>query len=830
MSIPWKKIYPHIIAVVSFLVITLVYFYPMLEGKVLQQSDMMKWEGGAKEVLDYHEEKGENILWTGSMFSGMPSYQIHVYDSNPLRGIVWLLKGGMSNPGRFLFLYMIGFYILLASMRIKPWLSISGAVAFGFSTYFIIILGVGHLTKAHALGYVPMVLAGVFLLYRGKYLAGAALTTLSLALQVLANHYQITYYMLLIIVFYGIAELFHAVKQKTLPQFMKASVIILLAGIIALLANINKLYTTYSYSSETTRGDSELTLDANNKTTGLDRDYATAWSYGVQETLSLMIPNVKGGGNARISENEKALDKVDRNVRSIVGNFDHYWGKQPFTAGPVYVGAFVFFLFILSLFVLKGPMKWGLLAVTIFSVLLAWGSNFMAFTDLMLDYLPGYNKFRTVSMALVIAEVTIPLMGFLALAKIIHEPAIIKKRMKSFYISLGLTAGVILLLIALPELFLNFTKPDEAGIFNNWRNSGATPAQVAEVKENLLQARLSIFSQDAWRSLLYILAGAAVIYLYLIKKLKENMVYVLVFAIIFLDLFTINKRYLDNDMFVKESRTEANFTPSTADNIILQDEDPHFRVLNLSVSTFNDSFTSYFHKSIGGYHGAKLGRYQDMIEYNITPEMEKLTTSFNSGNMDNVFTTLESLQVLNMLNTRYIILDPSRTPFKNPYAYGNAWFVGDYQLAENANQEILSLRETNLRNRAVVDRRFDSYLDENPVTFDSAATITLDSYHPEHLTYTAKTTTNNLAVFSEVYYDKGWNAYIDGEPAEYIRVNYILRGMAIPAGEHTVEFKFEPEAFYVTRAVSYVAGSLVILFFITAMFLYWRKNRKTEEK
>lgn len=826
-SINWKKIYPHLIALFVFIVVTLTFFYPMLEGKRLRQSDVKQWEGMSKEIMDYKENEGDEVLWTGSMFSGMPAYQIHTFDHNPLRFIIKLLRIGMTNPARFLFLYFLGFYVLLVVLRVNPWLAMTGAIAFGFSTYFIIILAVGHITKAHAIGYMPFVIAGTYLLYKRKYIAGGLLAVLFLSLHIMANHYQISYYLLITLAIIAIAEFIYAVRKKELKPFFISTGLLALIGIIAVMANINKIYTTYDYTSETTRGKSELTLKAENKTSGLDKDYITGWSYGIEETLTLLIPNAKGGGDAPISENKSALEKVDRNYREIVGQFNHYWGNQPFTAGPVYVGAIVFFLFILSMFLLKGPFKWAMIAVTILSIMLAWGKNFMFLTEIFIDFLPGYSKFRTVSMALVIAELTIPLMAFMGLQKIISDPGILKKTMKGFWISLVLSGGVVLILLALPDTFLSFIKADEAGIFANWQNTGATADQIAIVKANLADARIAIFRADATRSLLFILAGAGLLYLYSIKKLNKTWLFAGLFVFIIADLFTINRRYLDSDEFVKKSRIEAGQTPSGADKAILEDTDPNFRVLNISVSTFNDASTSYFHKSIGGYHGAKLGRYQELIEYHLAPEISDLRSRLSGGTFDEVSDVFRDLGVLNMLNTKYIIFNPDSRPLVNPYRFGNCWPVESIRFVGNANEEILTLGDIDLSKEALVDQRFKELLQGFEPGGQLTGSINLTSYHPEKLVYTSNLDSDALVVFSEIYYHEGWNAYLDGEEVPYLRANYLLRAMIVPAGKHDIEFRFEPREYYTTRIISYTFGYLIlaaIIIAIAAGLNRWRKR------
>lgn len=811
-DISFKKLLPYLVAVVAFVLISIIYFSPLLEGKKLRQEDITRFKGMSKEIFDYRESTGEEALWTNSMFGGMPAYQISVlYKGNLIRYVDDIFQLGLPHPAGMVFLHFVGFFILLLVLRVNPWLSIIGALAFGLSSYFFIILEAGHNSKAHAIGYMAPILAGVILTFRKKYLAGGILTALFLALQLQAGHPQITYYLFLILLILGTFELASAIKEKTIMPFLKSVGILAIAFILAAATHITNLWATYEYGKYTIRGKSELTLNEENQTSGLDKDYATAWSYGISETFSLMIPNIKGGASIAMGENKKALEKVDRNFRNSVANSYQYFGNQPFTSGPVYVGAFVVFLFILGLFILEGRLKWILFTATVLSILLAWGKNFMFFTDLFLDYFPMYNKFRAVSMALVIAELTIPILAILALQKILSDPGIIKKKRREFLISLGLTAGISLLFYIVPTAFFNFLSEQEASTFASYKAGGQyDPAQIDMYVSNLEAARIYIFKADAIRSFLFILAGAALLWLYSSKKIKKPLLIAGVVIIILVDMIVVDKRYLNNDNFERKSKVENPYQLTQADQLILEDKDPNFRVYNTTVRPDQDARTSYFHKSLGGYHGAKLRRYQELIDHHIS-----------KNNID----------VFNMLNTKYFIVADKNnndlTVQRNVSALGNAWFVEDYSLVNNADEEINALNDFEPSKTAIVDKKFSTYLNDFRFSKDTLAKITLTDYRPNRLTYKSKTNSDQLAVFSEIYYDKGWNAYVDGELTPHFRANYVLRAMIIPAGEHTIEFRFEPRVYYTGEKVS-LAASIVLILLVVGLGVW--EYKKTEAK
>ncbi|MCB0805768.1 MAG: YfhO family protein [Bacteroidales bacterium] len=814
-SFPLKQALPYIAGIIIFVLISVIYMSPLLEGKKLRQDDIMRHKGMSKEITDFRDKTGDEALWTNSMFGGMPAYQISVkYKANLVRYVDQLFRLGLPIPADLIFLYMAGFFLLLIVLRVNPWLAIVGAIAYGFSSYYFIILEAGHNSKAHAIGYMAPVIAGIILTYRGKYIAGGILTLLFMALEIRAGHPQITYYLMLLLLVFGITEFVKDIRNKNLKHFAKASVIVIIAAMFGALTHITNLWATYEYGKYTIRGKTELSSEQENRTSGLDKDYATQWSYGVSETFTLAIPNFKGGASGVIGDNENALDKVDNRFKEYVAGSNQYWGNQPFTSGPVYAGAIVFFLFILGLIVIKGDMKWWLLAGTLLSIMLSWGKNFMPLTDFFLEYFPMYNKFRAVSMTLVIAELTLPLLAMLALNKMITEPDIFKRkvnlfnfRVNAFYLSLGFTLGLMLIFLLFPKALFDFLSDQEVqSIAQQKKSNPEYGNQIDVFYSNLEAARLAIFKADTIRSLLFILVAGAALWAFSAKKINKSVLIVIVGALILVDMWTVNKRYLDNDDFVRSSRMEKPFPKTAADEAILKDNDPNFRVLNLTVDPFADASTSYYHKSIGGYHGAKLRRYQELYDHQIKGKFNR--------------------DVLNMLNTKYIIQpgeDNKPMVVPNPAALGNAWFVNDIEWVENADQELAALDDFDPEKTAVIDNRFEDKLEGFQPQSDSMAQIKLITYEPNHLQYQSNTKKDQFAVFSEIYYPKGWNAYVDGEKVPHVRVNFVLRGMVIPAGKHLVEFKFEPKVFSVGEKVSFATSLLLILVVVGYGVMWIRK-------
>ena len=829
-NIDYKKFIPYVVAIVVFIAISLIYFSPLLEGKQLYQSDIVNYRGSAQEIKDYRQATGEEALWTNSMFGGMPAYQIDVsFKTNVAKVFNNIFKLWLPHPASILMVLLLCFFILMLTLKADPWLAMVGAVAFAFSSYFFLTISVGHNAKTLAVAYMPAVLAGIITAYRGKYLLGAALTALFMAIEIAVNHVQMTYYLMMILGFVVLFEFIYAILKKSMANFWKATAVIVVAGCISLLPNISNLWTSYEYMKETIRGKPELTSNQEIRSSGLDKDYITQWSYGVGETFTLMIPNVKGGGDARLGENKSALDKVDRNLRKQIAQQNHYWGNMPFTAGPVYAGAFVCFLFVLGLFIVKGRLKWALFGVTVLAILLAWGHNFMPLTDFFIDYVPFYNKFRAVSSILIIAELTIPILAILALKEIADNPGLIKEKKTVFFVSLGLTAGLTLLFVLLPKMFFDFIKDTEAVQFDGYIQQGANQTQIDDFISNLEIARISIFRMSCLRTILFIVIGAAMLWAYAsAKKISKYLLYAGVGALILIDMVPIDKKYLNNDNFIAKNKNENPFVESAADQAILADTTAAFRVMNLTVSNFTtDATTSFYHQSIGGYHAAKLRRYQDLIEHRLFNEQERLVKTLQAGPSDSVLTaTLYGLTSLNMLNTKYFIYNPDARPMRNPAAMGNAWFVNRVKMVANADEEIKAMDNFVPATTAIVDKRFERELGGLKIARDSAAAIRLVKYTPNHLIYeTSKLKSDQLAVFSEIYYNKGWNAYIDGQAKPYLRANYVLRAMVIPAGAHKIEFKFEPRSYLTGEKVSLAGSVLLLLIIATALYFEFRKKR-----
>ncbi len=802
-----KSIFPYLAAVIIFIILSLAYLSPVLEGKKLRQDDISRHKGMSKEIVDFRENTGEEALWTNSMFGGMPAYQISVkYKGNLIQYIDDIFRLGLPHPAGLVFLYMIGFFILLIVLKVDPWLSIAGAIAFGFSSYFFIILEAGHNSKAHAIGYMAPVIAGVILTYRGKYILGGLLTLLFLALEIQAGHPQISYYLFLLLLIFGIVELVGTVKSKKYLPFIKSTSIILIAAIIAVLTHITNLWGTYEYGKYTIRGKSELTTDQENRTSGLDKDYATQWSYGVAETGTLVIPNFHGGSSqGKLSTNSETY-KVLRNnqisekqAKDIIKALPTYWGTQPFTSGPVYIGAIVVFLFVFGLFTVKGTLRWWLLAGTLLSILLAWGKNFMPLTDFFLNYFPGYNKFRAVSMTLVIAELTMPILAFVALDQIFKSDIDKKKLLNNLKLSFYIVGGFAFIFVLFPGIFFDFT--------------GASDAQLPEwLRSSILEDRKTLLRMDALRSFIFILIIMVVLWAFLFGKLKATYAYLIIIVLITVDMWPVNKRYLNTENFVSKSKIERPYPKSAANELILKDRDPNFRVLNLTVDPFADASTSFYHKSIGGYHGAKLRRYQELYDHQIKGK-------FN-------------ISVLNMLNTRYIIQPDDQNQasvIPNTRASGNAWFVEGFKYVKNADEELEALSDFDPETIAIVDERFSKFLEGFTLGFDSVAQIQLVDYKPNHLQYQSNTVKDQLIVFSEIYYDKGWNAYVDEKLVPHFRVNYVLRAMIVPAGEHKIDFKFEPKVYRVGEKISFASSLLVILLILGYGFNEIRNYFRKEE-
>ena len=823
-----KKCLPDVLAVLLFAVLAFAYFFPAdIEGRILYRHDASAGRGAGQEGIEYLQKTGERSRWTNALFGGMPTYQMapSYGSTNLLTKVVNAYHLWLPENVWYVFAYLLGFYILLRAFDFRQHLAALGSIIWAFSTYFLIIIAAGHIWKVWALAYLPPMIAGVVLAYRGKYLWGLLLTAVFTAFEINANHVQMTYYYLFIIIAMVIAWLVEAIREKQMARFLKATAVCLVGAAIGVSINLSNLYHTWEYSKESMRGKSELVKQnsSNQTSSGLERDYITQWSYGIGETWTLLVPNTKGGASMPLSQSEKAMEKADQDFLPIYQQIGQYWGEQPGTSGPVYVGAFVMMLFILGLFIVKGPMKWALLAVTILSILLSWGKNFMGFTDFFLDYVPMYAKFRTVASILVIAEFTIPLLAMLALKKFLEEPELMKPRMKYVGISFLLTGGVAMLFSLMPSMFFdNFISTSEMHAIQN------LPAEyIQPLVANLTEMRQAVFTADSLRSFYIILVGTGILLSVAFGKLKKEYAVGIILVLCLVDLWTVNKRYLNDDMFVPEAEREAPQQKTQTDELILRDQNLDYRVLNLASNTFNENETSYYHKSVGGYHAAKLRRYQEMIEAYINPEMQSLFKSVSEAAGDMTQVKGDSIcPVLNMLNTRYFIfpLQGGQTvPIQNPYAFGNAWFVDQLDYVDNANGEIAAVGKIDLRHQAVADAKFKEQLGE-AIPQDTVSLVSITSYEPNRLTYDVSSDKGGVLVFSEIYYP-GWEATVDGHPVELGRVDYILRALNIQPGKHQVELSFFPKSVNMTETIAYIAYVLLLLLVAGGLYLEWKRKK-----
>ncbi|MDQ3050538.1 MAG: YfhO family protein [Bacteroidota bacterium] len=787
MKTDFKKLLPHLYVILFFIAICAIYFSPVIEGKVLKQHDIEQWEGMSKEIQDFREKNDSEPLWTRSMFGGMPAYQISVlYPANLVSYVNEVLMLWMPAPFSYIFLALVGFYILLLCLKIDYRIAVAGAIGYAFASYNFIIIMAGHNSKMHAIALVPFVVAGVVLVFNRRYWLGGALTALALALEIYSNHLQITYYLALAIGILVLVEFIKNIRNKELPHFFKSAAILLAAVVLSVLPNITSLWATYEYGKYSTRGPSELS--EKKESDGLDKDYALAWSYGISETMTLLIPDFMGGASSselgKNSATYKALmdNGAGAQANQFIKNVPLYWGTQSFTSGPVYFGAIIIFLFVLGIFLVKSEYRWWLVAGTIFFIMLSWGKNFQAFTDIFFNSLPGYNKFRTVSMILTMAGFCVALLAIMGLSSFLRDALDAKQKQKALLWSLYITGGICLLFGLMPGLFFDFT----ADVDENFKQYDWLVSAIRDDRESALRV-------DALRSLFFILAAAALLWMVFKNKMQFAYGVLGLSALILVDMWTVNKRYLNSDNFTSSAKAKQAFVPNEANMAIMQDKELGYRVMNTAVSTFNDASTSYFHHSIGGYHGAKLKRYQELIENQISRN---------------------NMSVLDMLNTKYIILASQQgggpVAQQNPGALGAAWFVKNFQMVANADSEITALTGFRPAETAIVDQRYKEQLDGLSINFDSLSTIRLVAYEPNHLTYQTTASTEQLAVLSEIYYDKGWNAYLDGKPVPHFRANYVLRAMRVPAGEHKIEYKFEPEVYRTGERIA-LAGSIILI-------------------
>ena len=803
-----RDVLPHLLAVLLFLALTAAYVSPILfENKSLVQGDILQSKGGSKEIQDYRDKHGKEPLWTNAMFSGMPAYLITTRFPGDLSNIFHnVMTLSLPAVAANIFLTLVCAYILFAMLGMSTWLAIAGAIAFTFTSYNFVILVAGHNTKSLAIAYIPLVLAGLLYAFRRgnrPLWLGSALFTFGLAMHIRSNHMQITYYLLLLLVIFGIVQLIDAIKNKWLADFLKRVAVLSICAAIGAGVSFGRLYTTAEYTKYSIRGKSELKApnSGTGQSTGLDRDYAFNWSYGVAETMTLLIPNFYGGASVgELNENSETAKAMIQNgipeaqVEEYLKGFPLYWGDQPSTSGPVYVGAIVCFLFVLGLFVVEKRLRYWLLAGTILSILLSWGKNFPAFNFFMFDYFPGYNKFWAVSMTLVIAQITMPLLGIFALYRFLYKGDVKDPQKKLMYAA-GITGGICLLVFLLAGMG-SFSNPNDAQTLQQQWLINAVRAD-----------RESMMRGDAIRSIIFILLSAGALYFYLRKKLTTTSAVLAVAFLMLVDLWTVDKRYLNNNKFQK-SLTETYFEPTPTDQVILQDKDLYYRVINLAGNPFEDARTSYFHKSIGGYHGAKMRRYQDIFEQHIAQN---------------------NIKVLNMLNTRYFITGDEKQPVqRNPEAMGNAWFVQKITPVKSPDEEIAALKNFDPITEAVID--VTKFPEIKPNQYNTAgSTVKLTSYEPNNLIYNVTAAQDGFLILSEIYYPEGWQAYLDGKPVEHVRANYVLRAMPVPAGKHTIEFKFEPKSYELGNSGSLISSILMVLIIIGGV-VYAVKTKPDEPR
>lgn len=807
----------HLIIIGIFITLCLVYFSPALQGKGLFQSDVLQAKAMQKEIMDIKALDGKGPLWTNSMFGGMPAYQIWVqYPFNVTTYIISFFKTVFPNPIDVVLLYLLGAYLLFCVLRVNPWLAAAGAIAFAFSSYNFIIIEAGHSNKALAIAFFAPILAGILLTLRGKYWMGSAITALALALEIRSNHIQMTYYLFIaLLIFIGI-EIYHAFKNNTLKTLVQPAKFLVGALVIAVAVNASMLWTTYEYGQESIRGKSNLTYSKAQPSNGLDKEYAYQWSQGVAENITFLVPNFYGGGSStRLDENSEVVKTLSQKgvpadqALSFAQQLPTYWGEKPFTSGPFYFGAVVFFLFVLGLFVVKGRFKWWILSATVLSLLLSFGKNWPIVSDLFFDYFPMYNKFRAVESILVIAGFLFPILAILTVKEITESKTDQKELFQKFQYAVYSTAGLLLILIAVPGLFFNFTPSTHAGLIDQLAQVTGGDRSFAEaIAQSLVNDRISLARTDAFRSLVFVVIGAGLVWALLKNKINSTLASIFFAIAILVDLWSVDRRYLNNDNFAEESALTQQFQPREVDQFILKDTSPDYRVLDLTIPTFSSATASNFHKTVGGYHAAKLKRYQEVL--------------------DKQFNNAINEDVLDMLNTKYVILNDPQTQSQKMQARssacGNAWFVSKVTFVKDADEEMTAISSFDPKTEAFVGNEFKSLIDNKKVGFDPNGTIKLTNYRPDHLTYEYSTGKDMVAVFSEIWYDKGWKAFVDGEEIPYFRANYILRAAALPGGNHKLEFKFEPASYYTGEKIALLASILLVAGLGFAVY----KERKEE--
>ncbi len=805
MQFSIKRILPHLVVLVSFVILSLAYFSPVLKGKQIFQSDIVHYIGMSKQQNDFRADTGEETYWTNSAFGGMPTYQLGAkYPHNHIKKLDLALRF-LPRPADYLFLYFIGFYVLLLVLKVDFKLAALGALAFGFSTYLIIILGVGHNSKAHAIAYMPLVLSGILLTFKGKHIHGFLLTTVAMALEIVANHFQMTYYLMLLVIVLGIVYLIDAVKKKLLPHYFKSVGILALAVILAIGLNATNILATQEYVKESTRGQSELTINPDGSpkeiTSGLDKNYITEYSYGILETFNLYIPRLMGGGNREdVGKDSEFYEFYLRQgatplqAKEAVKQTPTYWGNQPIVEAPAYIGAVILFLFVFALFLVKGRLKWWLVGGTLLSLLLSYGKNFGLLTDFFIDYVPLYNKFRAVSSIQVILELCIPVLAIFGLVRLFNNSEKNDEKLKALKYTVGITAGLALVFLLFKTTLFDFVGVNDGYYRQNYGQ---------QFMDAIRSDRQMIFTKDTIRTLVLVLLSAGTIFMFLKKKLSETLVIVCFAALILFDLVGVDRRYVNNDNFVSSIQVNKPYQANKADLEILKDT-THFRVFD---ATSSGARASYFHNSLSGYHAAKLKRYNDVFDFHIAKN---------------------NINVLNMLNTKYIIAEDEQGnlfPYVNTDTNGNAWFVQDLKAVETANDEILGLDSLDTKAIAIIKSTllYDYKLDLG-YSVDSTASVQLKEHKPNYLKYQSENTKDGFAVFSEIYYKDGWNAYVDGQLTPYVRVDYVLRGMEIPAGQHTIEFKFKPKVIETGSKLALASSILLGLLLLGGLFYEFRRE------
>ncbi len=801
----YKKFLPYIIGGVVFAIASLLYFNPVLSGKKIKQGDITQFIGMARESSQYRLDKGKESYWLNNAFSGMPTYQVGAYYPNDFIRYVDKAIRFLPRPADYLFLYFLSFFILLTALKVDWKLAILGSLSFGFSTYLIIIFGAGHNAKAHAIGYMPMVVAGILYVYQKRYLLGFVLTSLAMALEIAANHPQMTYYLGFCLLIFGIVELIESYKNMELPLFAKNTIIVLVACFLGISVNSTRLLATKEYAAESTRGKSELTIHPNGspkeKSSGLDRAYITEYSYGIAETFNLLIPRFMGGGTVeKLDESSAVYETVklkagDGVAKDFSSQVLTYWGKQPIVEAPAYIGAIVFFLFFLGIFLVRGKLKYWLVSATVFSIIMSWGKNFPLPTDLFIDYFPLYDKFRAVSSIQVIAELCVPLLGILALKQFFSSDVSKEEKLQALKKAVYIMGGVTILFALMGSSLFSFEGLRDAQY----------EQQLPELVDALIADRKSMLMSDSFRSLILVLLTGGILWASLKEKIKSPISIIALAALIVFDLVSINLNYVNKEDFTTARNVDKPFVANNADKEILKDKG-YYRVANFSGNVLNEARTSYFHNSIGGYHAAKMKRYQELFEYQIAKN---------------------NFEVLNMLNTKYFIVGEGKVQ-ENPDANGNAWFVNNLKVVDSANGEIQGLDSLKTKKEAVIRNNSFKNLSLSNTKFemDSTATINLRDRDAAYLKYKTTSTTDQFAVFSEMYYKNGWNAYLDGVLVPHERVNYVLRGMVVPSGEHSIEFKFEPTVISTGNTISLISYGFMLIIPIGFVFLEKRKKKE----